>query len=70
MVSLSKMGTAKVEMLHVILKQIKEQKKKDLRTRQGLVTYMYMSRVEAFVTEIKIEPSNQSPFGRPIKGSR
>ena len=26
-----------------------------------------MSRVEAFVTEIKIESSNQSPFEGPIK---
>ena len=35
---------------------------------QGVVTYM--SRVEAFATAIKIESSDQSPFGGPIKGSR
>ena len=33
--------------------------------RQGVVTYM--SRVEAFATGIKIESSDQSPFGGPIK---
>ena len=35
---------------------------------QGVVTYM--SRVEAFATGIKIESSDQSPFGGLIKGSR
>ena len=35
---------------------------------QGVVTSM--SHVEAFMTGIKIESSNQSPFGGPIKGSR
>ena len=35
---------------------------------QGVVTYM--SHVEAFVTRIKIEPSDQSHFRGPIKGSR
>ena len=36
-------------------------------TCQGVVTYM--SCVEAFATGIKIESSDQSPFGVPIKGS-
>ena len=35
---------------------------------EGVVTYM--SRVEAFATGIKIESSDQSPLGGPIKGSR
>ena len=35
---------------------------------QGVVARM--SRVEAFATRIKIEPSDQSPFWEPIKGSR
>ena len=34
---------------------------------QGVVTYM--SCVKAFATGIKIESSNQNPFGGPIKGS-
>ena len=35
---------------------------------QGVVTYMF--RVEAFVTRIKIESSDQNPFREPIKRSR
>ena len=35
---------------------------------EGVVTYM--SRVEAFVTGIKMESSDQSPFWGSIKGSR
>ena len=35
---------------------------------QGVVTYM--SRVEAFLTGIKIESSDQNLFSEPIKGSR
>ena len=36
--------------------------------KQGVVTYM--SHVEVFVTGIKIESSNQSPFGGLIKGCK
>ena len=36
--------------------------------KQGVVTYM--SHVEVFVTGIKIESSDQSPFGGLIKGCK
>ena len=41
-----------------------------LMPSQGVVTYMSHVHVKAFVTGIKIESSDQSPFGGLIKGSR